>query len=461
MRVEKISGKEERRILIGMIVDPIVCARIASKWQRGMFRSKWANTVAELCVSYERRYGKAPGRSIAGLFENWADKAKDKDTVQLAERFLSSLSDEYEAGREINAPYLIDLAADYFTKIRLKRLQEGVAGALDAGDIRRAHEHVTEYSPVQMGNKGHIDVLSDKEALKRAFAERAEPLIVLPGALGRFFGRSLQREGFISLLGPEKRGKTTWLVYLAWQAMKQRRRVAFFAVGDEGEEEMMLRFSVLAARRPLYEETLEIPKEFTRIKGKLDLVTETRGFKGNLTAREAYRAFKQVKKLKLRSATEFLRLSVHPNSSLSIGMMESQLQQWAREGYVPDVIAVDYMDILLDSGTDKDPRHRINQTWKDFRGLLQRWHALGLTATQANAASYEEEIITKKNFSESKTKLGHVTGMVGLNQTDPEKDKGMMRLNWVVGRGFYYSTTRCCRCAGAFALGNPAIRTRY
>ena len=44
MRIEKKNSDSERRILIGMIVDPIVLGRISSKWQYRMFKSKWANS---------------------------------------------------------------------------------------------------------------------------------------------------------------------------------------------------------------------------------------------------------------------------------------------------------------------------------------------------------------------------------------------------------------------------------
>lgn len=463
MRIERISGKEERRILIGMIVDPVVCGRIASKWAPTLFQSSWANIVGDLCVRFHNQYSGAPGKAIEGLFEAWAtEKNRDKETVALVEKFLSSLSDEYEdLSKEINAPFLIDLAGKHFTRVRLTHLAEAVMGEVDQGEVEKASKRVNEYGAVELGAGSGIDVLQDPSALEKAFAEKEEPLLILKGALGRFFGHSLTREGFISFLAPEKRGKTWWLCELSWQAMLQRRRVAFFSVGDESEEDMMLRFAVRASRWPLRAGIYKIPTRIYREEGAPKVDFEERDFQKPLSYQRSIRAFEKVAHLRVKSTKSYLRLSVHPNSSLSVKGMESQLKIWEKDGWVPDIIVVDYMDILQESGSGDDVRHRINQTWKDFRGLTQRWHALGITATQADAASYNNETLDKSNFSEDKRKLSHVTGMIGINQTDDEKEAGIMRLNWIVRRGDYFNTKACVFVAGNLGLGAPVIKSTF
>jgi len=120
------------------------------------------------------------------------------------------------------------------------------------------------------------------------------------------------------------------------------------------------------------------------------------------------------------------------------------------------------MENLQESGNPRDePRFRIGATWSDMRGLAQKRHVLVLTATQANSAGSKAEFLTRDNFSESKTKLAHVTGMVGINQTDDEKELGLIRLNWVVRRGAYFVSRRCCHCAGSFAVQSPAMFSVY
>lgn len=463
MKISKTNGKDERRILIGMITDDYVCGSICAKWEKQLFVSKASNIVSTLCAQYYKEFDKAPNKDILSLFEVWSDGQQDKSTAEAVGSFLQSLSYEHEEKDEpTNNKYLVELASKHFTKIKLERTLKKIREELDRGNTARAVECHTEFSPVRLATGNGIAVLHDKEALLRAFAERADSLIELSGDLGKFFNQALQREGFISLLGPEKRGKTTWLTYLAWKAMLQRKRVAFFSVGDESEENMMLRFCVLASKTPLRPGVCKIPTSIKIVDKEVEIDYEEIDFPKGVSARISYQAFKKVVQKHLKSKRDFLKLSTHPSGSLSIAGIESQLKVWEMEGWIPDVIVVDYMDLLQESGSGRDDkRHRINATWQDMRGLLQRWHALGLTATQANAASNKVKTITRENFSEDKRKLAHVTGMAGLNQSDDEKRRGLMRLNWIVARNFDYYTPKTVKCAGCFGIANPAIRCVY
>ena len=98
-----------------------------------------------------------------------------------------------------------------------------------------------------------------------------------------------------------------------------------------------------------------------------------------------------------------------------------------------DVVVIDYADLLATDSRD-DFRHRENLKWSNLRGLAQIFNCLVVTATQSDANSYSARTITKKHFSEDKRKLAHVTGMIGLNQTESEERDEEMRLNWVVLR---------------------------
>jgi hypothetical protein len=66
-----------------------------------------------------------------------------------------------------------------------------------------------------------------------------------------------------------------------------------------------------------------------------------------------------------------------------------------------------------------------------------------VTATQADAKSYDQDRLKLANFSEDKRKYAHVTAMYGLNQDkdDREKKIGIMRINEIVIREGEFSAT--------------------
>jgi hypothetical protein len=464
MKVTKRNGSKERKILIGMIVDSQVLGRIASKWESNLFKSSWGNLVGQWCVDFYLEYESAPKQEIESLFESWASKTHDEESVELIDKFLSGLSEEYEAQAEAsNSNYIIDLASEYFNKVKLRSLSESIKGDLIEGDVQSALDRVNTYGQIEMGAGAGIDVLSDQEAIKEAFEEQQESIVEYAGDLGKFFKGALQRDAFIAFMGPEKRGKTWWLIDVAWRAMRQRRRVAFFEVGDMSQNQIMRRFMTRAIRKPLKPQSYDYPTFIEREEGvPVALVDhDHRKQEKSLGWQSAFKACQKVMKSKIKSDESMLRLSCHPNSSLTVSGMKSILQAWERDGWIPDVIVVDYADILAPPHGIKDTRDQINATWKQLRALSQSQHCLLVTATQADANSYNTNTIGRSNFSEDKRKLAHVTGLVGLNATPEEKENGVTRLNWIVLRESAFSENQCVHVAGCLAVGNPAIKSTF
>lgn len=465
MKISKTASiGHERQILIGLIVDKNVLAKIAPKFQNGMFRTPYSNLIAQWCVNYFNKYGKPPQKHIEAIFSGWAEENKDKNTIELIEKFLSSLSEQYEdLKKDSNSQYIIDIAGKYFNEVKLEKLSEAIQNDVETGEINRAKERVNNYRQIELGVGTGVDVLQDKEAIKEAFREKTEPLIQYPGALGEFFGNSLERDGFISFMGPEKRGKTWWLIDIAYRAMLQRKKVAFFAVGDMSQNQMMRRFMIRAAARPLLAKEIKYPikiekeseDENARVKYKI------KNFKKPLSWQKAYKICKNIMHKKIKSNKPLLKLSCFPNSTLKVKEIENILKEWEKEEWTADVIVIDYADILNMDYYGLEGRERINETWKQLRALSQKYHCLVVTATQSDADSYDVKTMGKSNFSEDKRKIAHVTGMIGLNQTNEEKINGVMRLNWIARREEEFHEFVCVYVAGCLSIGNPAVKSCY
>ena len=152
-----------------------------------------------------------------------------------------------------------------------------------------------------------------------------------------------------------------------------------------------------------------------------------------------------------------MKLSCWPNDTINVSGIRDELSLLEREGWVADVIVIDYADILAPPAGVTEFRHQQNKTWQQLRSLSQEKHALVITATQSDAKSYEVRTVTRKNFSEDKRKMAHATGIIGLNQQPAEKDQGVMRLNWVVRRDAYANEWNCVHVAGCLVISNPAV----
>lgn len=465
MKITKVDNKQSRMILTGMIVDKRVLSKLAPKWEKdGLFGSLWENLVAGWCIRYFKKYGKAPSSSIENLFASWAQDNKDKETTKAVELFLSSLSSDYaRLKKSINSDYIVDTAASYFTAIKIDRLREALEGDRDLGKLDSAVAKINGFRKIEVGLGSHVDVLQDESAMMTAMENKPESLVKYEGALGKFFGRSLARDNFVAYMGPMKRGKTFWCIDLGWRAMLQRKKVAYFQVGDLTQDQMMLRFGARASRRPIHKGTISIPKSLV-IRDDMPVIENsiTKDFKDDLSWQEAVQACKGIMKDKVRSDVSYFRLSTHPNSSLTVDGLRAIIEQWAYDDWVPDVVIIDYADILAPPvGFNGESRDAVNHNWKALRRLNQELHCLMVTATQANAASFSANTLEMAHFAEDNRKYAHVTAMIGLNQNDDEKENEVTRLNFLVLREDRFSVKSTVYTAGCLAITNPAIVSAY
>jgi len=464
LKVTEHDATEERRVLTGMVVDQTVLGHVVTKWRPdGLFRTRWANLVGGWCVGYYQRYNKAPGADLEGLFESWAATANDEDTVALVDRFLSDLSGDYEAeADDTNPEYLTDLAGNHFNTVLLERLADTVKGHVDRGAVDKAMEAVAGWGRVELGVGAGVDVLQDMDAVRAAFESNTEPLITYPGALGQFFGDQLGRDEFVAFTGATGRGKTWWLIDMAWMGVRQGRRVAFFTVGDMSQNQIMRRFMCRAAARPVrppYE--VEYPVSISRDDndGPCSVETELRTFDGPLDWRMAWDACERKTR---RFKRPLLRLSAHPSDAIGIDGIAGVLDVWERGGWVPDVVVIDYADTLAAlPGYQPGDREAINATWLRMRGLSQSRHILLVTATQGDAGSYDAHTIRRGNFSNDRRKNDHVTAMYGINATEEETAQGVFRLNCTKRREAVYSESLCVYVAGCLALARPHVRSTF
>jgi len=451
MKLRSVSVSDELQILKGCISDRTTLMRVASLGEDvAQFKNKFANTVYGWCIEHLNQYDEAPMReNIIAAFTKWQTSAPE-DLVDRVEDFLDKVDTT-----EVNTDLVADKIGTYFSRRSLEELKEKIEDDLAVGEVDDAITAVSSWRKVEVGKDASIDVLRDQEAVREAFEHSTEPLIKFPKALGRFIGDDFARDSFVAFMGPEKRGKTFAMMDVAWRAMQQKRKVAFIGLGDMTKNQYMKRFAIRAARRPEFAGDYCMPKAVQyKEDSKEHEVTEwaKKSYAGNLSWQEAARAMGDIVNRKgIRSP--LLKLSAYPNSTMSVDSIEGVLDSWERDGWIPDVIVLDYADLLLAPRGAKDERSANNMNWKQLRKISQERHLCMVTATQASAASYDSWVVTKQHFSEDKRKLAHVTGCIGLNMTPEESDDGVMRWNWIVRREEAYNEYDCVLMGGNRAYG--------
>lgn len=484
----------ERKILIGAITSIDFLKQLHRVWDPRYLESPGRELVT-WCLDYYNEYFKAPGKHIETIF---FEKLRVGDISQtlaevLEQDILPGLSEEYTK-EGLDVTFLWNKTMEYFQERHLTLHDQQIRNLLDAGQVDEANRLASSYTAITIEINGDLDLSNIKALLKvqNAFNEVKQPVVQYPGVLGEMWNPQFVKGGFIGLMASEKRGKSFWLLDIAMRASKQNRRVAFFQAGDMTEAQQLMRICSYRTKKVIkeqYEGDIYLPvvdcvrnqldicdkearecnfgvfsdrnwteKELQRELCADDLKTalkENPDYKNCKNCKEMWNNhwgspwFRKLKVSQLqmveakRSIREFFikagrgfKLSTHANGTLSVGIIRQTLEQWEKDSqFIPDLIVIDYADLLV-TEQRMEFRHQQNQIWKDLRGLSQMKPWLVVTATQADAKSYDQDRLKLSNFSEDKRKYSHVTAMYGLNQdhTDREKRMGIMRINELVVR---------------------------
>jgi len=458
MKTQRFSdGSDVRQILSAMVQDPVVCSRIASHWddRSGLFQSRWANLIGWWCVKHLKKYGQPPNENIQVIFERWVETSTaDEETIQAVERFLVDLSETDVKG---NQDYILDLAENHFCKVVAEREYEEAGADLSQGLHREAIDRMRNLPSLSLKPDPYFEPVDDPGIWVDALENiRTRPLIDYPGDLGDFFGDMFSRRRLVSFMAPNKTGKTVWLVDAAYRAVRKRNRVLFVNLGDGTELDVIERLAKRATMAGDFEgkcrNPVKIDEEYR--------VTHEAVKMGKVDPVDAYRSFRRA----CRAGTDAFRLMAYANSSATVADIDALLARFSRESWKPDVVIVDYADILAHPAGVHDKNDVHEENWKQLTRLHHDWNCLVLTATQSNAISYSrsDTLLGRQHFTGRRTKLDQVDGMIGINVTEQERQKQMCRLNWVVRRRARDRHRKeCVHVAGCYEIENPAVLSKW
>ena len=162
-----------------------------------------------------------------------------------------------------------------------------------------------------------------------------------------------------------------------------------------------------------------------------------------------------------RSRRSFFKLFWFPTKTVTILQIKSILTSLEMRDWPPDVVALDYADLLAPTNTRYDKIDQIKYDWEQMAQISKDKHVLMLSATQVNAASYTKKTLDRSNFSGNHLKFAEVDGMVAISMIAEEKERQVCRLSWTIRRQGQYSPRRCCHVAQCLALSNPAVASIY
>jgi len=172
-------------------------------------------------------------------------------------------------------------------------------------------------------------------------------------------------------------------------------------------------------------------------------------------------AIREQHKKSKRMYNAYGRLSIHKKYTLTYDKMMRDIDAlFNKDNFIPDVLIIDYIDILLINSKFDDYR-LVDEQWKLLAKLAGTTNTLVITATQANLAGHSTDILSSEHQGGFYGKNRHVNLMVGLNQKPDEKEKGVMRFGITEGRGIGFIEGKSCYVLQDFKTGQAYLDSYY
>lgn len=493
------KGDVEKKIATAGIVSTEFCQEVYRIYKPEYLQTDYVRIVMSWVLDYYERYHRAPGKQIQDIYNAERDELGEEQSY-IVESFLDRISQEYEEESNFNYQYALDQAENYFRKRSLYLLFERGLGLVASDKIELAENQVVNYGKVSKVVGNWVDPF-DPERIKRNLAREKENFFMIPGKVGELTG-GLERSWLAAFMGPMKRGKSYWLQEMAIQALFSGLWVLFISLemnlemmeeriyrriaGVPSEREKIL-FPIMdcksnqdgtCKRKNRSSSTDLIRSDGSRVelfdpKVEHDVCTYCRGKKWFSPAvwwilsdefdpsrkkkiiQERIERFSKIYKRKLR-------LVSYPAFTASVEDIEREVDNLEyMEDVIPDLIVIDYADILSPTSRGLSERGVIDDIWKRLKRLAAVRHCLVFTASQSNRASIAKKSLTEIDTAEDIRKIAHVDVMIGINQTKEEKVKGVYRLGLVAHRHKFFSHDRQVMVLQQLEAGHPMLDTEW
>jgi replicative DNA helicase len=118
----------------------------------------------------------------------------------------------------------------------------------------------------------------------------------------------------------------------------------------------------------------------------------------------------------------------YPTKSASTSTVKTHLERMKQRGIEPDMIIVDYGDLLRPISSHKEKRIELESIYEELRGIAAEFDCPIWTASQTNRSGLNAEVITMESISEAFNKCFVADFIFSLSRTVQDKNANTARV---------------------------------
>jgi len=341
---------------------------------------KYLQVFVKLIKNYREKYPEHPSEDRMKAIVR-TEISEELESVQTRVRdFLARI---YRADID-GSDYVKATALDFCRKQNLKKAMLKSVKLLEDHSFDEISSVINE--AIVLGsdsNFGH-DYVKDFE--QRFLESSRNPVATGWEEIDRITDSGLGKGELGVVIAPTGAGKSMALVHIGAQALIAGKNVIYYTL-ELSDTVVGSRFDSCITNVPLDE-----------LKGfKEDIYEKIQGLEGKLIVKE------------------------YPTKSSSPVTLKNHLEKVIKRGFNPDVIIVDYADLLRPTSGLREKRHELETIYEQLRGLAQEFKCPIWTASQTNRSGLNAEVITMESISEAFNKCFVADFILSISRTAEDK----------------------------------------
>lgn len=341
---------------------------------------KYLQVFVKLIMNYREKYSVHPTENIMkSVLRSEMENELEAVQTQVRDYFARIFKTEAE-----DSEYIKSTSLDFCRKQNLKKAMLKSVKLLESHSFDEISNVINE--AIVLGsdsNFGH-DYIKDFE--QRFLLKSRNPVATGWPEIDNITHQGLGNGELGVVIAPTGAGKSMALVHLGSQALIAGKNVIYYTL-ELSDTVVGSRFDSCITNVPL----------------------------GDL------RSFKEEIYEKIQNLDGKLIVKEYPTKSSSVVTLKNHLEKVIKRGFKPDVIIVDYADLLRPTSGLREKRHELETIYEQLRGLAQEFQCCLWTASQTNRSGLNAEVITMESISEAFNKCFVADFILSISRTAEDK----------------------------------------
>jgi len=350
------------------------------------FEIKYLQIFAQTLINYRNKYNQHPNTELMMTLLRTELNHHDKATATLVRNFYARIhtSDGVE-----EAAYVKDKAIDFCRKQALKGAMMQSAKLLNNSSFDEIEKLIKD--ALVLGTDNNFGHDFHKDCLERFELAARNPISTGWPRMDEICKGGLGNSELGVVVAPTGAGKSMVLVHLATRALLEGKTVVYYT--------LELKDAVVGQRFDCCISKVNLGEHRTK---KEEILKKIEDIDGTLIIKE------------------------YPTKSASVQTIKNHIEKLRKRGIEPDLILVDYADLLRAVRSSSEKRHELEETYEGLRGLAQTYDIPCWTASQTNRGGLNAEVITMEAISEAFNKCFVADFIFSLSRTtlDKQSNKG-------------------------------------